>query len=123
MAQTFADQLLKPKNAARRLGIYLPATPAEFQSSSITRGELAELTANPPDWLVALRKDGPHPRPVIAGRLGVSISALTRGGVEDALTTAQIDELRANPPQWLQRERQAALEAKHLSEQKGDQAI
>jgi len=105
-----ADQLLKPTNAAKRLGIYLPAAPIEFQTQPITRGALEELDKNPPQWLVDLRRDGPHPRPVVAGRLGISISGLARGGVTEALTTAQINELRINPPSWLQAERQVALQ-------------
>ncbi|MDR2703918.1 MAG: DUF5997 family protein, partial [Cellulomonadaceae bacterium] len=43
MSAKFADQALKPINAAKRLGIYLPAAPAEFQTEHITRGELAQL--------------------------------------------------------------------------------
>jgi len=110
MPTNFADQKLRPANAAKRLGIYLPATPVEFQTQPITRGQLEELDRNPPPWLVELRTNGPHPRPVIAGRLGISISGLARGGVTEALTTAQINELRTNPPAWLQAERQVALQ-------------
>lgn len=108
MGANFADQLLKPINAAKRLGIYLPATPPEFQAQGITRGELAALEADPPEWLVELRRNGPHPRPVVAGRLGVSISGLARAGVTEALTTAQIDALRADPQPWLVAERERA---------------
>lgn len=108
MGANFADQVLKPINAAKRLGIYLPATPPEFQAGGITRGDLAALEADPPAWLVDLRRNGPHPRPVVAGRLGVSISGLARGGVSDALTTQQIDALRASPPEWLIAERERA---------------
>ena len=107
---SFEDQLLKPTNAAKRLGIYLPAAPLEFQTTPITRGQLEELDKNPPAWLVELRANGPHPRPVVAGRLGISISGLARGGVNEALTTAEINELRTNPPQWLKAERQVALQ-------------
>jgi len=105
-----SEQLLKPTNAAKRLGIYLPAAPAEFQTTPITRGQLEDLDKNPPQWLTDLRRDGPHPRPVVAGRLGISISGLARGGVTEALTTSEINELRTNPPQWLQAERQVALQ-------------
>ena len=111
MSSAFSEQVLKPMNAARRLGIYLPATPPEFQERPITRAELAELEQNPPSWLTQLRKEGPHPRPVVAGRLGVSISGLSRAGITEPLTTTQIDELRANPPAWLLHERQVALAA------------
>ena len=101
MATSFSEQPLKPINAARRLGIYLPAAPVEFQDGPLTRAQVAELESNPPEWLINLRKVGPHPRNVVAGRLGVSISGLARGGVTEPLTTAQIDELRADPPPWL----------------------
>jgi hypothetical protein len=106
MATPFSQQVLKPTNAAKRLGVYLPATPPEFQEKGITRAEIEELEKNPPAWLDELRRNGPHPRPVVAGRLGISISGLTRGGLTEPLTTEQIDELRADPPEWLVRERE-----------------
>ena len=112
MPNNLADQLLKPTNAAKRLGIYLPAAPDEFQTTPITRGQLEELDKNPPQWLAELRANGPHPRPVVAGRLGISISGLARGGVSEALTTAEINDLRTNPPEWLQAERQVALQVR-----------
>ena len=90
---------MKPATVAKKLGIYLPATPQEFQDSTITRAEFAELQANPPVWLAA------HPRPVVAQKLNVSISGLARGGVEEALTTAEITALLQAPPQWLVTER------------------
>ena len=96
---------MKPATVAKKLGIYLPATPQEFQDSTITREQFAELQANPPEWLAELRRNGPHPRPVVAQRLNVSISGLTRGGVEEALTTAEITALLQAPPQWLVTER------------------
>lgn len=97
---------MKPATAAKKLGVYLPATPEEFRAGGITRDELAEMQTNPPAWLSELRRNGPHPRPVVAGRLGVSISGLARGGVDEALTTEQIDALRADPPAWLVAERE-----------------
>jgi hypothetical protein len=96
---------MKPATVAKKLGIYLPAAPQEFQDSTITREEFAELQANPPEWLAELRRNGPHPRPVVAQKLNVSISGLARGGVEDALTTAEITALLQAPPQWLVTER------------------
>ncbi|BCW51673.1 DUF5997 family protein [Arthrobacter sp. StoSoilB13] len=99
------SQSMKPATVAKKLGIYLPATPQEFQDSSISREEFAELQANPPEWLAELRRSGPHPRPVVAQKLNVSISGLARGGVEEALTTAEITELLQAPPQWLVVER------------------
>lgn len=110
MPNNLNDQILRPANAAKRLGIYLPAAPPEFQAEPITRGQLERLDKNPPQWLNDLRRDGPHPRPIVAGRLGISISGLARGGVTEALTTEQINELRTNPPTWLQAERQVALQ-------------
>ncbi|GAA1861215.1 DUF5997 family protein [Myceligenerans crystallogenes] len=105
MATPFSQQVIKPTNAAKRLGVHLPATPQEFQEKGLTRAELDELEQNPPEWLSDLRRNGPHPRPVVAGRLGVSISGLTRAGLTEPLTTEQIDELRADPPEWLVQER------------------
>lgn len=108
MATPFSQQVLKPTNAAKRLGVHLPATPQEFQEKGITRADLEELEKNPPEWLDTLRRNGPHPRPVVAGRLGISISGLARGGITEPLTTEQIDELRADPPAWLVQERDTA---------------
>ncbi|MCL2516133.1 MAG: DUF5997 family protein [Microbacteriaceae bacterium] len=106
---------MKPATAAKKLGIYLPATPASFQANAISRAEFAELQSNPPEWLVELRLNGPHPRDVVARKLGVSASGLARAEVTDALTTAQIQDLLAAPPQWLVRERstQAAVRAEN----------
>ncbi|WP_407316752.1 DUF5997 family protein [Isoptericola halotolerans] len=108
----FSQQVLKPTNAAKKLGVYLPATPPEFQEHGVTRAELEELEKNPPQWLADLRRNGPHPRPVVAGRLGVSIAGLARGGITDPLTSEQIDELRADPPAWLVRERETAAKVR-----------
>ena len=99
-------QTMKPATAAKKLGVYLPATPPEFQEGTITRAQLEELEKNPPEWLSDLRRNGPHPRPVVAGRLGVSISGLTRGGLTEPLTTEEIDALRQDPPAWLAQERE-----------------
>lgn len=96
---------MKPVTAASKLGVYLPATPAEFQNSPITRDELDALRADPPQWLVDLRRNGPFPRDVVARKLGVSRSALARGGVTEALTADQVGALIAEPPGWLLHER------------------
>jgi hypothetical protein len=96
---------MKPTTAAKKLGIHLPATPAEFREGEVSRSEFLELQANPPEWLAELRRTGPHPRPVVAQKLGVSISGLARGGVEDALTTAEIKQLLETMPSWLVEER------------------
>jgi Family of unknown function (DUF5997) len=99
------SQVMKPSTAALKLEVYLPATPREFQEGLVSREELYELQRNPPQWLVDLRRDGPHPRNVVAARLRVSNSGLARGGVTEPLTTAQIAALVADPPPWLLRER------------------
>ncbi len=112
MSSSFASQRFKPSNAAKRLGVYLPATPQEFQDTPISRAELEELETNPPEWLAELRRNGPHPRPVVAGRLGISIAGLARGGVTEPLTTEEINELRENPPEWLTQERQTAAQVR-----------
>ncbi|MCB7137102.1 DUF5997 family protein [Cellulosimicrobium marinum] len=106
MSSKHSAQSMKPATAAKKLGVYLPATPDEFRTREVTRAELDELEKNPPEWLADLRRNGPHPRPVVAGRLGVSISGLARGGVTEPLTTEQIDELRQDPPAWLVQERE-----------------
>ncbi|MEY9847211.1 DUF5997 family protein [Streptacidiphilus sp. MAP5-3] len=105
-------QTMKPATAAKKLGVYLPATPAEFQEGVVSRDELNALQANPPQWLADLRRNGPHPRPVIATKLGISISGLARGGVTEALTTEEIDALKAENPLWLQHERANQLEVR-----------
>jgi hypothetical protein len=98
-------QSMKPATAAKKLDVYLPATPAEFRENPITRDELAALQADPPQWLQQLRKNGPHPKNLVAAKLGVSVSGLTRGGVTEALTSEQIDALLEENPDWLVAER------------------
>ncbi|WP_460062069.1 DUF5997 family protein [Streptomyces sp. YKOK-I1] len=105
-------QTMKPATAAKKLGVYLPATPAEFQEGVVSRAELNELQANPPAWLRTLRENGPHPRPVVAAKLGVSIAGLARGGVTEALTTEQIDALKDARPEWLEKERGTQAEVR-----------
>ncbi|MHC0431812.1 DUF5997 family protein [Streptomyces sp. O3] len=105
-------QTMKPATAAKKLGVYLEATPVEFQEGVVSRAELNALQADPPQWLRELRRDGPHPRPVVAAKLGVSISGLARGGVTEPLTTEQIDALKADSPEWLRRERDTQAEVR-----------
>ncbi|MDQ0841657.1 DUF5997 family protein [Streptomyces sp. V1I6] len=105
-------QTMKPATAAKKLGVYLPATPTEFQEGVVSRNELNALQADPPQWLLDLRRDGPHPRPVVAAKLGVSIAGLARGGVTEALTTEQIDELKRELPDWLREERATQAEVR-----------
>jgi hypothetical protein len=103
--------MMKPTTAAKKLGVYLPATPAEFQANELSRSAFLELQANPPEWLAELRRSGPHPRPVVAQKLGISTSGLARSGIDDALTTAEIKALLEQKPAWLveERARQAAV--------------
>jgi hypothetical protein len=102
---------MKPATAAKKLGIYLPAAPAEFREGEVSRSEFLQLQASPPEWLAELRRTGPHPRPVVAQKLGVSISGLARGGADEALTTAEIKNLLETMPEWLieERARQAVV--------------
>ncbi|MBT1633221.1 hypothetical protein KK100_14670 [Curtobacterium flaccumfaciens pv. oortii] len=106
---------MKPETAAKKLGILLTAAPESFQSAPLTRTAFDELRTEPPTWLEDLRRDGPHPRPVVAQKLGISISGLSRAGIDDALTTADIKKLLEQKPEWLVRERatQAAVHAEN----------
>ncbi|MGB7356500.1 MAG: DUF5997 family protein [Mycobacterium sp.] len=119
-------QSMKPATAAKKLDVYLPATPAEFQENAITRTALAALQADPPQWLKDLRKHGPHPKNLVAAKLGISIAALGRNDVETALTTEQIAALLEEMPEWLVTEResyQAVLrEERRLKAARADQA-
>ncbi|MER7850662.1 DUF5997 family protein [Kitasatospora sp. NPDC096077] len=119
------SQTMKPATAAKKLGIYLAATPTSFQEGVVSREELTALQAEPPQWLQELRQNGPHPRPVVAAKLGTSIAGLARGGVTEALTTAEIEAIKAENPLWLQHERAnqvdvrketARIKAKHEKE-------
>ena len=98
---------MKPATAAKKLDVYLPATPAEFQQNPITRTELAALQSDPPQWLKDLRKNGPHPKNLVAAKLGISIAGLARGGVTEALTTEEISALLEDRPEWLVAERES----------------
>jgi hypothetical protein len=110
------EQTMKPETAAKKLGILLQAAPESFRESPITRTAFDELRTEPPAWLEDLRRDGPHPRPVVAAKLGVSISGLTRADMDEPLTTEQIKALLVEMPDWLVRERatQAAVRAENL---------
>ncbi|BBG04366.1 MULTISPECIES: DUF5997 family protein [Pseudonocardia] len=111
MTRQRSTQTMKPATAAKKLGVYLDATPAEFRDGVISREELDAMQADPPDWLRELRRDGPHPRPVVADRLGVSISGLARAGITEPLTTEQITALKQEQPEWLGRERTTRAES------------
>lgn len=73
---------------------------------------MGALQTDPPEWLQELRRNGPHPRPVVAAKLGVSIAGLARGGVTEALTTEQIEALKNEAPEWLQKERATQAEVR-----------
>ncbi|CAL9590378.1 hypothetical protein SUDANB6_05247 [Streptomyces sp. enrichment culture] len=109
MTQHQSTQTMKPATAAKKLGVYLEATPADFREGVVSRAELNALQADPPEWLRELRRTGPHPRPVVAAKLGVSIAGLHRGGITEPLTTEQIEALKQERPEWLEREQ--ALQA------------
>lgn len=98
-------QTMKPQTAAKKLGVLLSETPAEFRDGMVSRTELNALQADPPEWLTELRRNGPHPRQEVARRLGVSNSGLARGGVDGPLTTAQIKAILDEMPPWLVAER------------------
>ena len=112
MTSQKTPQTMKPATAAKKLGVYLEATPAEFRDGVVSRDELNALQTDPPEWLRELRRTGPHPRPVVAAKLGVSIGGLTRGGITEALTTEQIEALKAENPDWLVRERATQAEVR-----------
>ncbi|WP_344413506.1 DUF5997 family protein [Pseudonocardia ailaonensis] len=111
MTRQRSTQTMKPATAAKKLGVHLDATPAEFREGVVTRDELDALQADPPEWLSELRRNGPHPRPVVADRLGVSISGLARAEITEPLTTAQIAAIKEEQPEWLRRERLTRAEA------------
>ena len=102
---------MKPSTAAKKLGVYLPATPPDFQEGTVTRIEFLALQSNPPAWLEELRLTGPHPKQVVAQKLGISVSGLARAGAADTMTTADIKALLERKPEWLvvERARQAAV--------------
>lgn len=107
---------MKPETAAKKLGVLLQATPESFRTEPISRTEFEALRTAPPEWLETLRREGPHPRPVVAAKLGVSVSGLARGGIDEPLTTDAIKQLLATMPEWLVRERatQAAVRAENV---------
>ena len=107
-----SEQTMKPATAAKKLGVYLEATPEEFQAGVVSRDELNELQANPPQWLADLRRNGPHPKQLIAQKLGISTSALVRAGITEALTTDQINAIKDENPDWLVHERATYKEFK-----------
>lgn len=110
---------MKPATAAKKLGIYLPATPQEWQDSAVTHAQLRELQNNPPEWLEQLRREGPHPRPVVAQKLGITITALKRNDMDKPLTTADIKALLENQPDWLRTARTQLAESRDQPDDEG----
>ncbi|RAN78776.1 hypothetical protein B5P43_16400 [Bacillus sp. SRB_336] len=107
-----SPQAMKSATAARKLGIHRPAAPAEFQENAISREEFKVLQENPPQWLVELRRNGPHPRQVVAQKLNISIGGLNRSDITEPLTTAEITALLQAPPAWLVEERAVFAKAR-----------
>ncbi|WP_271215948.1 DUF5997 family protein [Streptosporangium carneum] len=105
-------QTMKPATAAKKLGVPLSATPAEFQEGVVSRDELNELQSTPPAWLADLRRNGPHTKQVIAAKLKVSVAGLLRNGITEPLTTAEIEALKAENPEWLEREQSLQVEVR-----------
>lgn len=103
---------MKAQTAAKKLGIYLPAAPAEFQDSAPTHEEFNALHNNPPQWLIELRRTGPHPRPVVAQKLGISVTALKKNNMDKPLTTAEIKALLEDQPEWLRTARTQLAQAR-----------
>lgn len=103
---------MRPQTAAKKLGIYLPAAPQEFQDGAITHAELRDLHTNPPEWLAELRRTGPYPRPIVAQKLGISVTALKKNDMDKPLNAAEVKELLENQPDWLRAARTAHADSR-----------
>ena len=103
---------MRAQTAAKKLNIYRPAAPEEFQNSAVSHEELRELQHNPPQWLQTLRREGPHPRQEVAHKLGISVTALKKNDMDKPLTTAEISELLEKQPEWLQQARATLAQAR-----------
>ena len=106
---------MRPQTAAKKLGIYLPAAPQEFQDGAITHAELRDLHTNPPEWLAELRRTGPYPRPIVAQKLGISVTALKKNDMDKPLNAAEVKELLENQPDWLRAARTAHADSRSES--------
>ncbi|MGO1418945.1 MAG: DUF5997 family protein [Candidatus Corynebacterium faecigallinarum] len=104
------SDMMKPQTAAKKLNIYLPATPQEFQDSPLSHTDFVALQSDPPEWLQTLRREGPHPRPEVARKLGITITALKANDMDKPLTTSEIKELLADQPEWLRSARTTLAE-------------
>ena len=89
---------MKPQTAAKKLGIYLPATPEEFQANAVTHAELKELSE----------------------KLGITIAALKRNDMDQPLTTAEIKALLEDQPEWLRAARTALAEGREVQAEAED---
>lgn len=103
---------MKAQTAAKKLGIFLPATPEEFQNNAVTHEQFNSLQNDPPQWLQDLRHNGPHPRAVVAQKLGITIAALKRNDMDKPLTTEEIKALLADQPEWLRKARTQMAEGR-----------
>lgn len=101
---------MKPMTAAKKLGIYLPATPQSFQDTPLAHEEFVALQQDPPEWLKELRVNGPHPRQEVARKLGISITALRNHDLDKPLTSADIQALLEKQPDWLREARKTLAE-------------
>lgn len=111
---------MKPQTAAKKLNIYLPATPQEFQDGSLSHGEFVEMQNNPPEWLQDLRRNGPHPRPEVARKLGITITALKANDMDKPLTTSDIKVLLENQPEWLRSARSSMAQNRQTDDRVED---
>ncbi|WP_075728376.1 DUF5997 family protein [Corynebacterium aquilae] len=109
---------MKPATAAKKLGLFLPATPQEFQDNALSHEEFVALQTDPPQWLSELRRTGPHPRPVVAQKLGITIAALKRNDMDKPLTTAEIKALLEDQPDWLRAARTQLAEERDAAAQR-----
>ncbi|MGP5081045.1 DUF5997 family protein [Corynebacterium variabile] len=109
---------MKPQTAAKKLNIYLPATPSEFQETPLTHDKFVALQADPPEWLQTLRREGPFPRPEVARKLGITITALKANDADQPLTATEIKALLQDQPEWLRTAR-TALATRRTEEGKG----
>ncbi|MGP9724575.1 DUF5997 family protein [Corynebacterium sp. AOP40-9SA-29] len=111
---------MKPQTAAKKLNIYLPATPETFQEGTLGHDEFVALQNNPPEWLQDLRREGPHPRPEVARKLGITITALKANDMDKPLTTADIKALLENQPDWLRSARSSLAENRTAGDAEAD---
>lgn len=115
-----SGRAMKPQTAAKKLGLFLPATPEEFQTGALTHQEFKNLQENPPEWLQTLRREGPHSS---SGRpkLGITIAALKKNDMDKPLTTAEIKALLENQPEWLRTARTQLAEGRETAKKETEE--